>query len=117
MAKVIKIDFRANGEGRLAASGLGTFACLGRPGFPYKREVTVGPGDKFRSKWSSQYQVAMPWAILIHWQRGAFLHEMPATLARNGGPTAGCVHLARGDAERVWRWATGRVRVQISKPW
>ena len=117
MAKVIDIKFGPDGEGTLNAVGLDIFRCLGRPGFPYKSEVTVGPKDKFENRWSSQYSVNLPWAILVHWQRGAFIHEMPATLVTNGGPTAGCIHLERGDAERVWRWATGTVRIKTSYPW
>ncbi len=117
MSKIITITFKESGEGELRASGLGTFPCLGKPGFPYKPEVMIGPNDKFRNKWSSQYEVNMPWAILVHWERGAFIHEMPATLASNGGPTAGCIHLDKGNAEKVWHWATGRVRVQIQTPW
>ncbi len=117
MAKRIEITFGSNGEGTLVAHGLGTFRCLGRPGFPYKPEVMIGPSDKFTRKFSNQYQVWMPWAMLVHWQRGAYIHEMPATLATNGGPTAGCIHLDTGDAEKVWSWATGSVFVRTKMPW
>jgi len=115
--KRIEIEFGENGEGRLTAPGLGVFDCLGRPGFPYKSEVTVRKSDKFVSKFSGEYQVHMPWAILIHWQRGAYIHEMPARLASNGGPTAGCIHLDRGPAERVWRYVNGTTRILVRKPW
>ena len=117
MGKRITITFKASGEGTLEAHGFDTFRCLGKPGFPYKREVTVTSNDKFENRWSTQYGVNMPWAILIHWQRGAFIHEMPATLSSNGGPTAGCIHLDRGDAERLWNWVNRATVVEVSRPW
>ncbi|MDC0668630.1 L,D-transpeptidase [Nannocystis radixulma] len=117
MAKKIHIQFTTSGEGTLTAVGLGTFRCLGRPGFRYNEEVTVTTKDKFRIKKSEQYQVDMPWAILVHWKRGAFIHEMPATLETNGGPTAGCIHLDHGDAEKVWNFVSGPTRITTMMPW
>lgn len=117
MSRMITINFEASGEGVLVAKKMGDFRCLGRPTFPYKPEVTVNPAGKFRVKRSDEFGVDMPWAILIHWERGVYIHEMPATLATNGGPTAGCIHLDKGDAEKVWRYVSGSTRVLIRRPW
>lgn len=115
--KIIEIRFESSGEGILSAEGLGTFQCLGRPGFAYKSEVLVSVKEKFRVRHSEEFGVDMPWAILIDWRHGAFIHEGPARLESNGGPSAGCIHLGPGDAEKVWGYVTGKTRVLITRPW
>lgn len=118
--KRISISFRANGEGTMECSGLGSFPCLGKPGLGYTRDLTVRgivEEDKFDRKFSQEFQVWMSWAILIMGQRGIYIHEGPDTLSDNGGATAGCIHLGMGNAERVYRWVDGRTRITIEYPW
>lgn len=113
--KRIKIKLSANGEGTLECVGLETFACLGNPTMEYPADVTntgVEGEEKFRERYSSEFSVNMPWAILLGWERGLFIHEGADNLKDNGGvPSAGCVHLASPNAKTVYDWVDGRTRI------
>lgn len=114
-----QVAFANSGEGTLSFGGT-TFACLGRPGFKYTNDLTVKgevDKDKFRRKYSNEFQVWMDFAILIMGQKGIYIHEGPDNLEDNGGPSAGCIHLAPGNAEEFYNWVSGRTRIQISYPW
>jgi hypothetical protein len=111
-----KITFGANAEGTLEYNGL-TRPCLGKSALPYPTDLTVNVTDKYRRRYSSEFQVWMDFAVLIWGQRGIFIHEGPATLGSNGGETAGCIHLAAPHAEEFFNWITGRTRIEISYPW
>jgi hypothetical protein len=116
----VEITFNANGEGTMNCQGLGQFPCLGKPNLAYTQDLTVRGvegEDKFLRKFSNEYQVWMHWAVLIMGNRGIYIHEGPVTLRENGGPTAGCIHVATGDAERIYNWIDGRTRITIEYPW
>lgn len=115
-AQQIQIHFERNGEGTLHCE-LGNFNCLGHPGRKYPKDITIWPHDKKGTHHSKEFNVDMPYAILIWGQRGIYIHEGPANLRENGGPSAGCIHLGTGDASRVYNWVTGRTRIRISYPW
>lgn len=110
------IVFRANGEGTLSYNGLNR-PCLGRTTLPYPTDLTINVGDKYRRRYSTEFGVWMDFAVLIWGQRGIFIHEGPATLAENGGETAGCIHLGAPHAEAFFDWITGRTRITIQYPW
>ena len=59
----------------------------------------------------------MDLAILIDGGRGIYIHEGPATLKENGGPSAGCVHVDKLHAKDLFDWITGRTRVTLTYPW
>jgi hypothetical protein len=117
MTKLIEITFNATGEGQMACRGLGTYPCLGQPGRQYPTDLTVTPADKSTEHWSDEFQVMMRWCILIWGQRGIYIHEGPDNLQDNGGPSAGCIHLAPGNARRVYDWLDERTRITIAYPW
>lgn len=117
--KNVSISFEPNGEGTLSF-GRRTVACLGSPQVSYVKDLTVKGEmdvDKFRTKFSNEYQVDMDFAILIIGQRGIYIHEGPDTIAENGGVSAGCIHLGPGNAKAFWDWVDGPTRIQISYPW
>lgn len=122
--KRIHIRFQANGDGDLQCVGLGTFECLGRANadcrYPVDLTVRGEIGvDKFLSKYSNEFQVTMPYAILIWGQRGIYIHEWPgrARRAQYGSDTNGCIHLSPADAPTVYNWIDGRTRITIEYPW
>lgn len=116
MAKRISIRFQAKGEGTLTADGR-TYACLGQPGRQYPGDLTVTPSDKSLEHWSDEFQVLMRYCVLIWGQRGIYIHEGPNNLADNVGPSAGCIHLGKGDAKAVYDWIDERTRITIEYPW
>jgi lipoprotein-anchoring transpeptidase ErfK/SrfK len=59
----------------------------------------------------------MHFAILIMGDRGIYIHEGDDTIATNGGESAGCIHLAPGNAEAFWNWVSGPTRITIDYPW
>ena len=118
-AKSATVDFDANGEGVLSFASQ-SLPCLGLPGLPYARDLTVKGvvgTDKFRKKYSNEFGVWMEWAVLIMGNRGIYIHEGADSLATNGGPSAGCIHLAPGNAEAFYAWVDQPVRILISYPW
>lgn len=125
----VKIEFSANGEG-LLSYGNKKIACLGKPNLSYPPDLAVQniegvqyQGDyknayKFQMWISSEFNNAeMPWAVKIWGQKGIFIHEGPDTLADNGGPSQGCIHLRSPNAKDFYDWITGQTRIQISYPW
>jgi hypothetical protein len=112
----VSIAFQANGEGTLTYNGLNR-PCLGKTALQYPRDLTITAADKYRRRYSSEFGVWMDFAVLIWGQRGIFIHEGPATLAGNGGETAGCIHLGAPHAEQFFNWITGRTRITITYPW
>jgi lipoprotein-anchoring transpeptidase ErfK/SrfK len=115
----ISINLAANAEGTLSYDGK-SLPCLGKKGMTYPKDVINSGEDakeKFKSRYSSEYRVQMEWAILLGWERGLFIHEGPATLKENGGESAGCIHIAKPDAEKLWRWVTGPTRITLTAPW
>jgi hypothetical protein len=122
--KRIKIRFAANGDGDLECVGFSTFECLGRSNadcrYPVDLTVRGEIGvDKFLTKFSNEFQVDMPHAILIWGQRGIYIHEWPGRARRAvyGQMTAGCIHLSPSDALSVYDWINGPTRVTIEYPW
>lgn len=74
--KQMRINFKNNGEGTLRCLGLGTFQCLGRPGFPYKKDITINTNSKQRVHYSVEYGgYPMHYSILIHGTKGAYIHQ------------------------------------------
>jgi len=131
-AKTIRIKFQKNGEGFLECKGFMTTRCLGMPGLRYPVDSTIDPsfpGTKQNPHYSETYscspndnargQCIMNFSILIWGQEGVYIHEWPspATLAGNGGPTHGCVHLDPGKAVLVYNWVNAPTRLLISYPW
>lgn len=117
MSQRIEITFGANGEGTMNCHGLGNFRCLGQPGRGYPRDLMVQATDKHGTHHSAEFGVDMPFSILIWGQRGIYIHEFPCTLATNGGPSAGCIHLCPGDAAKVYNWVAGPTRITIQYSW
>jgi L,D-transpeptidase catalytic domain/NlpC/P60 family len=117
MTKSISVAFTANGEGKMACAGLGTFACLGRPGRQYPTDLTVTPADKSAEHWSTEFHVLMKFCILIWGQKGIYIHAGPDNLKDNGGPSAGCIHVGLENARRVYEWLDEQTRITISYPW
>ena len=122
--KRINIRFAANGDGDLECVGFNTFECLGRANadcrYPADLTVTGEIGvDKFLTKFSNEFQVEMPHAILIWGQRGIYIHEWPGSARRAvyGDVTAGCIHLNPSDALAVYDWIDGRTRITTEYPW
>lgn len=112
----VQIAFRANGEGTLSYNGLSR-PCLGKSNLAYPRDVTIGTGDKYLRRFSNEYQVWMNYAVLLWGQRGIFIHQGAATIAANGGESAGCIHLAAPHAQEFYNWIAGRTRIEVSYPW
>jgi hypothetical protein len=112
----VRISFSANGEGTLAYNNLNR-PCLGRTNLAYVRDLTVNLADKYRRRFSNEFQVWMDYAVLIDGTRGIYIHEGPATIATNGGESAGCIHLAAPHAAEFFHWITGRTRIEIDYPW
>ncbi|MGJ4911283.1 L,D-transpeptidase [Bradyrhizobium sp. HKCCYLS2033] len=95
--------------------GAKSVQCRGRKGYDYVKDITnngVEDVDKFKRRWSDQYKVWMPWAVLIDGARGVFIHEFPLDIQ-----SAGCIHLGTEDAQDFYNWITGKVRITISFPW
>lgn len=114
-----KISFQLNGEGTLKYAN-NNVSCLGKPGLKYPTDLTVQGVigvDKFKEKYSNEFNVIMPWAVLIWGQRGIYIHEMPDNLEENGGPTAGCIHLSEENAKSFYNWLSGRTRITIDYQW
>jgi len=114
--QVAQIAFGANGEGTITFNGV-TRPCLGKTGLAYPRDLTINTSDKYRRRFSNEFQVWMDFAVLIWGQRGIFIHQGASTLATNGGETAGCIHIASPHAEEFYNWITGRTRITIAYPW
>lgn len=113
------IAFQASGEGTLTFDG-NSFPCLGKPGLAYPVDLTVRGivgTDKFLSRYSSEFGVQMPFAVLIWGARGIFIHEGPDNLKDNDGPSQGCIHLAPGHAQTFYDWVSGPTRILITRPW
>ncbi|MGU3543369.1 L,D-transpeptidase [Methylobacterium sp. A52T] len=118
-AKRVSISFGPNGEGTFSYDGK-TIPCLGRSNLKYAKDLTVTGAidrDKFRKKYSNEFNVWMEFAILIMGDRGIYIHEGDDTIATNGGESAGCIHLAPGNAEAFWNWVSGPTRITIDYPW
>lgn len=117
--KRVSISFSPNGEGWLTYGNIRR-PCLGRPDFRYARDLTVQGTigtDKFRRKFSNEFQVWMDFAVLIMGQRGVYIHEGPDNIADNGGPSAGCIHLSSPNAEAFYQWIDEPTRILIDFPW
>ena len=118
MGKIIKIHLKAKGEGTLYCSELGTFKCLGKPGFPYKKDITINTNSKqfiHRSAEFGGYE--MYYSILIHGLRGVYIHAGSNNIIENEGPSAGCIHLKKSDARKVYNWVDTSVRVLTTVSW
>ncbi|NCS29232.1 MAG: L,D-transpeptidase [Microcystis aeruginosa F13-15] len=113
----INIIFKSNGEGTIECVGLGTFPILGRPGIKYPRDITVTEADKKGTYHSKKYNVDMPFAILIWGQEGIYIHQFPDNLQENGGPSAGCIHVSRRNAPKVYEYVAARTAIKIKYPW
>jgi hypothetical protein len=117
--KQVQIRFGANGEGVLEYAGK-SVPCLGSSRIDYVKDLTVTGQigvDKFREKYSNEFEVMMHYAILVMGSRGIYIHEGADTLADNGGESAGCIHLSEKNAKPFYDWVDGRTRIQISYPW
>lgn len=130
----VKIAFKSSGEGTLTYGGT-PVPCLGHPGTMYPVDSTIdniegvqyqgdyGSAFKFKVWMSNEFLDAngnparMPWAVKLWGDKGIFIHEDPDNLKDNGGPSQGCVHLAKPNAQNFYNWITGRTRIQISYPW
>ena len=133
MTKRIDISFNRLAEGNMSCVGLGNFRCLGKIGEPYPADLTIDPatpGTKENPHYSGTYgcfpnndargRCIMNYAILIWGQNGVYIHEWPGvpTYAGNGNQTThGCIHLAVGEAKKVFDWVDARTRIIISRPW
>lgn len=117
--KRASITLAANGEGTLIYAGKDC-PCLGRPNLAYEKDLTVKGVvglDKFPVQHSNEFDVDMLWAVLIMGQRGIYIHEGAPTLAENGGPSAGCIHLGESHAKGFYDWIEGPTRIVITYPW
>jgi hypothetical protein len=117
----IMINFSANGEGTMKCVGLGDFKILGQPGRKYPKDMIVNPIEdstvKKRLHHSQEFDVDMPFAIRIWGQKGIFIHEFPDNLRENNGPSAGCIHVGKPNANRVFDYVVTRTRITIEYPW
>jgi hypothetical protein len=115
----INIEISSNGEGTLECVGLGKFKILGDPTKKYPTDITVDPladaGVKERVHQSREFNVAMPFAVRIWGQLGIYIHEFPDNLQDNGGPSAGCIHVGKGNAEKVYNYVVTRTRIIIKQ--
>lgn len=119
MTKRIDITFESNGEGKLKCYSFGEFKCLGKANLKYPKDLTIRDPvhEKERVHHSREFGVDMHYAIRIWGQKGIYIHEGAATLANNGGPTGGCIHLGPGHAKKVYDWLDKRTRIVIKYPW
>jgi len=128
MSNKINIKLSNNGEGILKCDGVGSFKCLGKGGYPYypKTSITINPrnsNDKQRIHHSGEYvdqsgnPYKMEFCLLINWQKGVYIHAGANNLIDNGGPSAGCIHLKREDAQRVFHSVTSKTIIRIQTAW
>lgn len=110
--KVIKIRLNEDGLGTLECVGLGQYSCGAKAGMKYPTDVTISANDKKLSHYSREFDVELPYAILIWGQRGVYIHEWGQL-----PESAGCIHLLEGDAKRVYDFVDGKTRILISYPW
>lgn len=114
----LMINFKANGECTLTAVGLGKFGCLGQPGVLYPKEFYISDDDKAGTHHSREFDVDLPYAILLWGQRGIYLHEGVASLKATGGQHShGCIRVGKPNAAKVYKWLQGRTKVTITYPW
>ena len=104
------------GEGTLQCYNSGKliaqYRCLGKPGFPYIKDITINTNSKQRYHKSIEFGgYLMEYCLLIHGGRGVYIHAGDNNIADNNGPSAGCIHLEINDARRVYNWVDGSVRI------
>lgn len=108
------ISLKADGSGTLAY-GSKSVQCRGKKKYNYLTDV-INNGfegvDKFTRRWSDEFDVWMPWAVLIDGNRGVFIHQFPLDVE-----SAGCIHLSELDARDFYGWVTGKTRITIALPW
>ena len=128
MSKKINIYLKINGEGRLQCPNLGTFKCLGKPGYVHypKSTITIRPNnsnEKQRIHFSGEYvdqtgnPYKMEFCLMINFQYGVYIHAGANNLRENGGVSAGCIHLKREDAQRVFNWVTEKTLISVKTAW
>ena len=109
--KRINIILGANGIGTIECVGLGTFECGGNATITYPRDITINPSDKKGTHRSREFNVDMPYAILMWGQRGIYIHEW----GRLGG-SMGCIQVLPGAAKQVYDFVSEPTRILISQP-
>lgn len=112
--KSAKINLKPDGTGTLSYANK-TVPCLGKAGYSYKLDITnqgTEGSEKFKEKFSNEFQVTMYWAVLIDGERGVYIHEGATT-----GTSAGCIHLAVPEAKKFYDWVDQPTRITISVPW
>lgn len=95
--------------------------CLGKYGFPYPADNTIGVKCKGQghngSVHSKEFNCDLPWAVLLIGQRGVYLHEDVTSGDLSHGNTHGCINLLAADAQSVYKAITGNVRVLTKTSW
>jgi len=128
MSKKINIFLTASGEGILRCPGIGSFKCLGKPGYVHypKTTISIRPNnsnEKQRVHFSGEYvdQTGSPYkmefCLMINSRYGVYIHAGANNLRENGGPSAGCIHLKREDAQRVFNWVTEKTLISVKTAW
>ncbi len=121
MSKRIHIDMYNDGTGKLHLFENNikkkTYPCQGKSGLDYYKTLDfVVIYEKFSKKYSNEFNVWMPYAILIGWKRGIYIHE--GWVDKSGGDTAGCIHLESGTAKNVYNWVeTGKTKLTFWVEW
>ena len=115
----IRIVLRPDGEGTLACEELGEVPCLGNATTLYPANVVNGGGEgeeKFPELYSNELDANIEQAILLGWEFGLFIHAGPDNLSDNGGePTGGNIQIAPENAQRLYAWISGPVKISIAK--
>ena len=109
-----RVSLTADGTGTLSYAGK-VVPCLGKAGFNYKKDITNSGkegSEKFKEKYSNEWQAWMYWAVLIDGERGVYIHE-----GATSGTSAGCIHVAAPNAEDFYNWVNQPTRITISFPW
>lgn len=86
-----------------------SLVCNGSPGGTYLHDITLDPkACLLGTKASLEFGVDMPHCVgPINSTKGYFIHEYPLMCS------AGCVHLAPGDAKTFYDWVGAQHRVRL----
>ena len=93
------LSLNNTGKGTLTFGGQ-SYACKGKVGFHYTKDITLRPNNAYETKWSSQYKTRMNYAVgPIQWQRDAYIHS-----GNSNSNSHGCVQLNYYDAQAFYNY-------------
>jgi L,D-transpeptidase-like protein len=81
----------------------------------YLSDVTVRKSDKERLHHGTEFHCDVAFAILILPERRIVIHEWSYCDSADG-PSEGCIHVCRRNAEAVFNWVEEPTRITIEYP-